>query len=488
MLFHTIEFLLFFIFAFLIYSISKIKKIDVPVLLILSNLFYAYWDWRFLGLLWFTIIVDFLIARTIYTTDSEKKKKLLLLISLISNFGVLAVFKYFNFFISSLNQIGIDISENLLIINVIVPVGLSFYIFQSIGYTLDVYKNKQVPVKNLINYATFVSYFPQLIAGPIEKVNKLLPQIITPSIITPKIVLSGILLFSFGLFRKALADSIGEVIDPIFSNIDSTTGDILLLAIFGYGLQIYLDFTGYVDMARGISRIMGIELSLNFNAPYLSTSIREFWRRWHITLSQWLRDNLYIPLGGSKNGVYMHVFALITTMTLGGLWHGAGLNFIIWGVLHGLYLIINIPLSVMKLYLYNYFISKNINKSIVNIFFILLGWVVTILAVNYAWLYFRINNMSDIVLVHEKIFTWIINPSMNWQLNIQWLLILFVIICMDFIIRFKPILIAYNFNYDSTNESKIAIFTKSLLSIVFLILGIILLAGQTVEQFIYFQF
>lgn len=488
MLFHTIEFFIFFLIALLIYSISKIKKIDVPVLLILSNLFYAYWDWRFLGLLWFTIIVDFIIARTICATDSKKKKKLLLLISLISNFGVLAVFKYFNFFISSLNHIGINISDNLLLINVVVPVGLSFYIFQSIGYTLDVYRNNQIPVKNLIHYAAFVSYFPQLVAGPIEKVNKLLPQIIAPSAITPKIILSGVLLFSFGFFRKALADSVGEVIDPIFSNIDSATGDILLLAIFGYGLQIYLDFTGYVDMARGISRIIGIELSLNFNAPYLSSSIREFWTRWHITLSQWLRDNLYIPLGGSKNGLYIHIFALITTMTLGGLWHGAGLNFIIWGILHGLYLIINIPLSGIKSYLHNYFISKDINKSFLNALFIIIGWGLTILAVNYAWLYFRVDNISDIVTIHEKIFSWIVNPSLNWQLNTQWLFILLIIVLMDLLIRFKPHLLAYNIDYKNTYESKIAIFTKTLFITVFLILGIILLTGQTVEQFIYFQF
>jgi D-alanyl-lipoteichoic acid acyltransferase DltB (MBOAT superfamily) len=289
--------------------------------------------------LWLTIVVDFYISKRISRLEKKSARLGLLLFSISINIGILFFFKYYNFFIDSVSILGIDNLADWSLPNLVLPVGISFYIFQSLSYSIDVYRRRIQPVDSIIDYAAFVCYFPQLVAGPIERLENLLPQLLKPRKLTYSIFVSGFFLFCFGFLRKSFADTLATMIDPVFANVLTSTPTTVLLAVFGFGLQIYLDFTGYVDMARGISRIIGVELSINFDAPYTSSSPREFWRRWHISLSGWLRDYLYISLGGNRYGLPRHVFALMLTMILGGLWHGAGANFLIWGFLHGLYLV-----------------------------------------------------------------------------------------------------------------------------------------------------
>lgn len=273
MLFHTPTFLIFFIAFSILYFSQKRKTLRLLVLLGFSNIFYGWWDWRYLALLWLTVFVDFFVAKAMGLTENIKRRKLLLVFSLVTNLGILAIFKYFNFFVESVEMVaGVSVS-NWYLRELILPVGLSFYTFQSIAYTLDVYRKKQEPVQNLLSYAAYVCYFPQMVAGPIERAGHLLPQILNPAQPTRERIADGTLLFCLGLFRKAVADTIGIMVNPVFQNLQGSTPSEVVFAVFGFGLQIYLDFSGYIDMARGVSKIMGIDLMLNFKTPYLSCSI-----------------------------------------------------------------------------------------------------------------------------------------------------------------------------------------------------------------------
>jgi len=307
-------------------------------LLAASYVFYGWWDWRFLSLLWISTVVDYAVALALDATDDARKRRLLILMSLIVNLGMLGFFKYFNFFVESaidtLQSIGLEASTPLL--HVVLPVGISFYTFQTLSYTLDVYRKEQPACKSLVDFALFVSYFPQLVAGPIERATALLPQIQSDRRVSQQDWTSGTQLILWGFVKKvAIADSLAQYVDTAFS--DPSAGDslTLLLCTYAFALQIYCDFSGYSDIARGISRILGIELMENFKQPYLARNITEFWRRWHISLSTWLRDYLYIPLGGNRFGTRAQYRNLFITMLLGGLWHGANWTFVLWGAMHG---------------------------------------------------------------------------------------------------------------------------------------------------------
>ncbi len=351
MIFNSLQFALFFAIVILAYW-SLPHKLQNRFLLVASYFFYGWWDWRFLGLLAFSTAVDFTVGQMLPSAENEVRRKRLLLISMVTNLGVLGVFKYFGFFSESLNSALESVGIGALgpSLSIVLPVGISFYTFQSMSYTIDIYRGELEPVKNPLDFALYVSYFPQLVAGPIERATRLVPQLIAPRTMpSGDRVVSGLALIAIGLTKKVvIADVAAGAVNEAFAESGSAGAVQLLVGVYAFALQIYGDFSGYSDIARGTSRLLGIELIENFKQPYLSTSITDFWRRWHISLSNWLRDYLYIPLGGNQKGPRRTYINLALTMLLGGLWHGAASTFIVWGALHGSFLAIERFLKVRR--------------------------------------------------------------------------------------------------------------------------------------------
>jgi alginate O-acetyltransferase complex protein AlgI len=308
-----------------------------------SYLFYGAWDWRFLSLLWLSTVVDYSVGRALGRTDDPARRRRLLWASLVTNLGLLATFKYFGFFTESFVDLmaGLGWQVDAPTLQIVLPVGISFYTFQTLGYTIDVYRRDIEPTREPLAFAVYVAFFPQLVAGPIERAGRLLPQFERRrDPVDSATAWSGVHLVLQGLVKKvAIADLVAPYVADAFGGAQEAGAAALALGVVGFGLQIYGDFSGYTDIARGSARLLGIELVRNFEQPYLSTSITDFWRRWHMSLSTWLRDYLYIPLGGNRTG---HTARnLMLTMLLGGLWHGAAWTFVLWGGLHGLYLMIH---------------------------------------------------------------------------------------------------------------------------------------------------
>ncbi len=315
------------------------------LLLLASYVFYGAWDWRFLSLIFISTVVDFRVGRALQASDDEGRRKRLLGISLVVNLGILATFKYYGFFVES--AIGLlswfGFSPNPPLLQVLLPVGISFYTFQTLSYTFDIFRRRMEATDDFFTFATFVAYFPQLVAGPIERARRLLPQLHAER---PKPTVerfrSGFFLILLGLFKKvAIADALGGFVQNTFDSSASASSWTLLVAAWALLLQFYGDLSGYTDIARGTSRLFGIELMRNFEQPLLSRNVTEFWRTWHISLSSWLHDYLYVPLGGNKRGPLIRYRNLMITMLLGGLWHGASMNFVVWGGLHGLALCVH---------------------------------------------------------------------------------------------------------------------------------------------------
>lgn len=341
MQFNTFEFLVFFTIVLCVYWLLSHRQQNA-FLLVASYVFYGWWDWRFLFLLFATTVVDFYVGLALGKRDDERARRRILLGSLVANLGVLALFKYYGFFVDSavgaFGRLGIDL--NPLSLEIILPVGVSFYTFQSMSYTIDVYRKRMAPCRSLLDFSLFVSFFPQLVAGPIERATRLLPQIEgarqRPS---ERGVLTAVALIVEGLLRKVvIADLAAPVVNRVFALGGDSSWNSLIVATLAFGLQIYGDFSGYSAIARGTARLLGIELMHNFREPYLARNITEFWRRWHISLSSWLRDYLYVPLGGNRRGRSRTYLNLLIVMLLGGLWHGAALTFVVWGAVHGLML------------------------------------------------------------------------------------------------------------------------------------------------------
>jgi len=313
------------------------------LLLAASYYFYAAWDWRFLSLLVGTTIVDYAVARAIAAADEPARRKRLLWLSLAFNFGVLGFFKYFNFFAESVARLFDALGWHLdpVTLHVILPIGISFYTFMSVSYVIDVYRREMPPADSLVDFAVFVAFFPHLVAGPILRASLLLPQISEPRTISRQQMTDGAWLIGWGLFQKMfVADNLAALVNTTFAASPTPPGGDVLIAIYAFAFQIYGDFAGYSNMARGMSKLMGIELNVNFRFPYFVTSPQEFWRHWHISLSTWLRDYLYIPLGGNRGTSFATKRNLLITMVLGGLWHGAAWTFVLWGVYQGLVLAI----------------------------------------------------------------------------------------------------------------------------------------------------
>jgi alginate O-acetyltransferase complex protein AlgI len=305
-----------------------------------SYFFYGWWDYRFSLLMAFSTVVDYVVAREMARSDDPRRRKKYLLISLVTNLGILGFFKYFNFFVDSMARLcaTLGIPAHLPILRIVLPVGISFYTFQAMAYTIDVYRRDHPPARSFLDFALYVCFFPHLVAGPIQR-YMLLEQIQRVRHTRWDQISSGCVLILIGLVRKvAIADYLASYVDRAFSQPQQLGSLDLLLGLYLFSLQIYCDFAGYTDIARGTSRLLGIELMVNFRHPYFSTNITEFWRRWHLSLSSWLRDYLYISLGGNRHGRLRTYANLIWTMLLGGLWHGASWTFVVWGGLHGLYL------------------------------------------------------------------------------------------------------------------------------------------------------
>jgi alginate O-acetyltransferase complex protein AlgI len=340
MLFNSFAFAIFLPLVLAGYYVLTKRGQNIWILLA-SLVFYGWWDPRFLLLLAVPTIIDYVCALKIKAADGPGVRKRYLAISLITNLTILGFFKYFNFFIDSASQIleafGRPHYQPLLYI--ILPVGISFYTFHEISYVVDVYRGELDPVKDFSVYLNYVLYFPQLVAGPIARAKQLLPQLKEERRVNWRNIQEGLLLMLIGYFKKVgIADVLSPFVEIRFANPSLCAGSDLLFALYLFSIQIYCDFSGYTDIARGVSKLFGIELQLNFNHPYFAANITDFWRRWHISLSTWLRDYLYIPLGGNKKGVLKTYRNLMVTMLLGGLWHGASWTFVVWGGLHGLYL------------------------------------------------------------------------------------------------------------------------------------------------------
>jgi D-alanyl-lipoteichoic acid acyltransferase DltB (MBOAT superfamily) len=306
-------------------------------LLVASYVFYGWWDWRFLSLIFVSTVIDYFCAIQLETRPS-RRRAFWLWVSVVTNLSILGFFKYFNFFADSLAALaataGIHLPATTL--NIVLPVGISFYTFQTMSYTIDVYRGQLRACRDFLDFALYVSYFPQLVAGPIERAEKLLPQLQSPRRTTVADWCEGTWLIFWGLFKKvAISNALAPTVDAVFSDPARSHWWSLLWGVYFFAIQIYCDFSGYSDIARGSSQLLGISLMRNFWHPYFATSFREFWHRWHISLSQWLRDYLYIPLGGSRASQWQTTRNLLLTMTLGGLWHGAAWHFVVWGVWHG---------------------------------------------------------------------------------------------------------------------------------------------------------
>ncbi len=391
MLFNSYIFPVFFLTVFLLYICLKHRYQNL-LLLVASYVFYGWWDWRFLSLLLTSTIVDYFCALKIHDGGSGKGRKKYLLISLIVNLGILGVFKYFGFFANSaarlLGEFGMK--ADMPTLNLILPVGISFYTFQTLAYTIDVYRGKQKAAHDLPEFALYVSFFPQLVAGPIERSQNLLPQITGEREVTPDKIYSGLRLVLLGYFKKIfVADGVAPLVDRCFDDPASFAGISLIAGAILFALQIYGDFSGYTDIARGISRMLGFELRLNFKQPYLSRNITEFWRRWHMSLSSWLRDYLYIPLGGNRKSGTRTYINIMITMLLGGLWHGAAWHFVAWGGLHGLYL------SIHKMILRGRKAGLSPRPaSLKDFMFWAVTSGVTFMLVCFAWIFFRADSFG----------------------------------------------------------------------------------------------
>lgn len=385
--FNSLSFLLFFVIVYTLYLFFN-HKWQNRLLLAASYFFYGSWNWKFLSLIILSTVVDYFVGLKLGRTQDHKKRKQLLFLSMCVNLGILAVFKYFNFFSDSLMTIlsEIGISTNWTTLNIILPVGISFYTFQTMSYTIDIYKKELEATENFFDFALFVSFFPQLVAGPIERAKCLLPNVLNKRIITYDLISRGLFLILIGLFKKiVIADGVAPSVNAVFNSTGNVGALDIILATYLFALQIYCDFSGYSDIARGVSKMMGFELMTNFKMPYFSKSPSEFWNRWHISLSSWLRDYLYIPLGGNKKGTVNTYKNLMITMLLGGLWHGAAWNFVLWGLYQGIILILYRLIRLDKIY-------KKIPDKILNTVKIVFFFQVTC----YGWLLFRANSFLQI--------------------------------------------------------------------------------------------
>jgi alginate O-acetyltransferase complex protein AlgI len=401
-LFNSYEFWIFFAIVLAIYHLLPHRGQNV-LLLVASNIFYGWWDWRFLILLMFSTVLDYASGIWIARSHTQRRKKAALVVSIVANLTFLGFFKYYGFFtqemLSLLNSLGVKAS--LPVLNFILPVGISFYTFNSMSYVIDVYRGVVKAESNLLTYSVYVCYFPHMVAGPIQRATCLMPQVAKPRTFTVDDFVEGLYHIIVGLFKKlVIADNMASIANAVFL-VDPATlsGSEILVGVYAFAFQIYGDFSGYSSIAQGISKWLGIELTTNFKMPYLATSPSDFWKRWHISLSSWLRDYLYVPLGGNRHGKWKTYRNLMLTMFLGGLWHGAGWTFIAWGTFHGLILCLFRPFEKR---------AKSQRLSpIKNVLAVLIMFHV----ICFSWLLFRAQSMTQVWRMLVQMTThWSITP------------------------------------------------------------------------------
>ena len=392
MLFNSVEYIIFLPFVFFVYwAIRNQVQYQNLFLLLVSYFFYGWWDWRFLGLIAFSSIVDFIVGKSIFQAESKTKRKIFLSISICVNLGILGFFKYYNFFIDSwVEAMSIfGIKQSVSTLNIILPAGISFYTFQTMSYTIDIYNKKLKPINNLIVFFAFVSFFPQLVAGPIERAKNLLPQFLATKIFDTNRVKDGLRQILWGLFKKvAIADNCAPHVENIYSNFASLSSTEILIGVILFSFQIYADFSGYSDIAIGSARLLGFDLMKNFSYPYFAKSVGEFWQRWHISLSTWFRDYLYIPIGGSRVSKLQYSRNIIITFVVSGFWHGANWTFLFWGFLNGLYYLPSIFIKRKKI---KFLENRKLFLKIFSYSRILLIFLITSL----TWIFFRSPNIYD---------------------------------------------------------------------------------------------
>jgi alginate O-acetyltransferase complex protein AlgI len=388
MLFNSGVFLQFFGAFLLLYWLVRRNLARRNLLIVAASyLFYGWWDWRFLALLAFSSLFDYGVGLRLEGTEAPARRRAWLVASVVCNLTILGFFKYFDFFADSLArllaELGLPLQPRLL--HIILPVGISFYTFQSMSYVFDVYRRDLPATRNVIEFLAFVSFFPQLVAGPIERAPHLLPQFGETRRITRDMLEEGLWLMLWGLFKKVvLADNFAPLADMVFQG-PTFSAPTVLLGTLAFGLQIYCDFSGYSDIARGAARVLGFDIMFNFNLPYVATSLREFWRRWHISLSTWLRDYLYISLGGNRRGRARTYLNVLLTMLLGGLWHGAAWHFVLWGAWHGSGLVVERAVRNRDARI----LSRRLGRAAT--------WLATMLFVFYGWMIFRADSLHQVL-------------------------------------------------------------------------------------------
>lgn len=471
MIFNSFVFIAFFAITYSIYRVLP-HLWQNRMLLLASYVFYGWWDWRFLGLIIVSTIVDYFAGIAIHNSDRVYFRRRYLIVSLCTNLGILGFFKYANFFVDSfsdgLSFLGLDLDNQ--IASIVLPVGISFYTFQTMSYTIDIYRKQLSPTKNFWDFALFVAYFPQLVAGPIERARVLLPQLTTKRTISFRQIEEGCWLILSGYYLKCvLADNLGPFVDIVFQSPESANGMMVLVGVWAAAFQIYGDFAGYSRIAIGLSKLMGIDLMQNFNRPYLAISPSDFWSRWHISLSTWLRDYLYISLGGNRGSSLKTYRNLMLTMLLGGLWHGAAWNFVIWGLFHGVILCVWRMASPIQPNPIKHNSRGNIYSHVLKILFF---FQLTCL----GWLLFFVYDLNDVWVL-------ISNCISNWEWNGRLGLISLVLFAMPVIVL-EVIGEVRKQNYPVLELSKpyrLAIYMVLAFSIVF--------SGSVeLRQFIYFQF
>ncbi len=481
MLFNSIEFVLFLPIVLLLYWFGTRRNIRVQNMLLLaaSYFFYGWWDWRFLSLIIISSVVDYSVGLALAKNTDEKRRKLLLLTSVLVNIGFLGFFKYFNFFAESFAQaftfMGRPIEAGRL--NIILPVGISFYTFQTLSYSIDVYRRKLEPTRDIVAFFAFVSFFPQLVAGPIERATNLLPQFKERRTISYDQLADGVRQILWGFFKKiVIADNCARLVNDIFANYSDYNGSTLLLGAVLFAFQIYGDFSGYSDIAIGTGRLFGFSLMRNFAFPYFSRDIAEFWRRWHISLSSWFRDYLYIPLGGSRGSVGNKIRNILIIFIVSGFWHGANWTFIIWGALNALYFI---PLMLMKRNRQhtNQVAEQRALPSLKELLQILLTFGLTTL----AWIFFRAENLPHAFSYLQIMFsgTLFTKPDLiPWQE----IILIAMLIVVEWIQRKKQHALEF---YPTKRNLKVLRWSLYMV----LLLMIYFLGDYSTEyEFIYFQF
>ena len=482
MLFNSINFAIFLPIVFILYWFVTNKSLKFQNILLLTSsyFFYACWDWRFLFLLIFSTLLDYFTGIMMSESKNQKVKKFWFWLSISVNLGFLGVFKYYNFFIESfadtVSNFGLHV--NPLTLDVILPIGISFYTFHGLSYVIDIYKDRIKAEKNIIDYSVFVSFFPLLVAGPIERATHLLPQIQRKRNFDYTKAVDGLRQILWGLFKKVvIADQCAQYANTIFNNSAEYSGSTLVVGAIFFSIQIYGDFSGYSDIAIGTARLFGIDLLRNFTFPYFSRDIAEFWRRWHISLSTWFRDYLYIPLGGSKGGTWMKVRNTFIIFLVSGFWHGANWTFIVWGLLNALYIMPSIIFNANRNNM-DIVAQGKYFPTVKEIFQIGLTFSLTV----FAWIFFRANNLEHALSYVSEIFSSSLFafPKYDGDDNKKPLFVLlFIFIIIEWLGRENEFAIA-KINYRIPRLLRWFFY--------YVIVSVILYFSGTEQQFIYFQF